>query len=266
MPDRAYEQARLQVQPFTNRGSTRTRASSSRGKYQKARFSTHRTEKNNETNAMLSDELKKKLYPGVKDDMSVMDRLEAYNTSKAITLTITTRAIGMGTLHIFACLYEFNNVPVRGSIYQLYRVSLAVLEAKIQFVQRGVSLIQNNEDDFKHNTFNEEWLQAAKAVVVLPDQISSIVNAIGKTTAYDATYVPKLARDNYHEGRFVPQSEQVVLSNLRNTVEALSREETPVQQRRAFYQHNPIPGTIWHGQPENPVLQNPNDVIPPDYC
>ncbi|XP_046415809.1 uncharacterized protein LOC124177470 [Neodiprion fabricii] len=186
---REYQPTQL-ITPAVNRGGTRTRASSSRGAYQKKRFSSHRTERNTETSNLLSDELRKKLYPGVKDEMSAMDRLEAYNTSKAITLTITTRAIGMGTLHIFSCLFEFNNIPIRGSIYQLYRVSLAVLEAKVQYVQRGIASIQNNEDDYKHNTFNEEWLQAAKAVIVLPDQISSIINAIGKISVYDTTYVP----------------------------------------------------------------------------
>ncbi|XP_046628200.1 uncharacterized protein LOC124309028 [Neodiprion virginianus] len=160
---------------------------------------------------LLSEELKKKFYPGVTDNMSAMDRLEAYNTSKVITLTVTTRAVGFSTMHIFACLYEFNNVLMRGSIYQIYRVALAVFEAKIQFTQRGVSLIMNNEEDFKHQTFNEDWMQAAKAVVVLPDQLSTIINAVGKVTVYDATYVPKLAKDNFHEDTFIPQSELVVL-------------------------------------------------------
>lgn len=84
----------------------------------------------------LHEELKKNLFPGIKSMQDVSDRLESINTMKAITLCIT-RQIGFGTSHIFISLNQFNNVPARGNIYQLYRVALALVEAKLLVVQRS---------------------------------------------------------------------------------------------------------------------------------
>lgn len=38
-----------------------------------------------------------------------------------------------------------------------------------------------------------------------------------------------------------------------------------MQYRRRFYRNNPIPGAIWEGAPENPILLNADEIIPDDY-
>ncbi|CAH0562795.1 unnamed protein product [Brassicogethes aeneus] len=100
----------------------------------------------------------------------------------------------------------------------------------------------------------------------MPDQITSVVNQIGKVKIADATYIPKLGCDNHTPaGLFVPQSEQIILSNLRQVVESLANAATPVQMRTRFYENNPIPGAIWAGHPQNPILQNADKIMPAVY-
>lgn len=98
-----------------------------------------RKQKSTETANTLSDELHKHLFAGLKDSNTAAERAESVSTLKAITLTVTTRAIEFATTHIFSTLYEYNNVPVNGTIYQLYRVALAAVQCKVTYVQRGVT-------------------------------------------------------------------------------------------------------------------------------
>jgi hypothetical protein len=58
----------------------------------------------------------------------------------------------------------------------------------------------------------------------------------------------------------------VILSNLRETVVALSDVATNPQVRGTFYLNNPIPGAIWQLQRDNThVLQNQDEIMPADY-
>lgn len=135
---------------------------------------------------------------------------------KAITLCVTTRGIGFGVVNVFSALFEFNNVPVRGNIYELYRVSLEVLQVKVQMVQRSVQAIQASEEDYMTLPRNEDLVIAAKGMIALPDQITAVINNVGKVKIGDKLYVPKIGRVNRTpRDRFIPQSEQIVLANLR---------------------------------------------------
>lgn len=149
-------------------------------------------------------------------------------------------------LIIFFFLCEFNNIPIPGNVYELYRVSLAVFEVKVKVCQRSVTAIQGNEDDYANLVSNEDMISAVKSVVVLPDQLTTIYRALGKVKVGDKLYVSKIgAHNETRDGDFVPQSEQVTFSNLRQTVLSLANLETPAAARRRFYRNNPIPGAIW---------------------
>lgn len=217
------------------------------------------------TEGDLAEDLKKKLFPGIKNE-SVMDRLESVQTFKAVTLCITTRAIGFSAVNIFTSLYEFNNVPVQGEITQFYRVGLAIIQTKVALAQRGVTAIMDNEDDYAELSVQEDLVSLVKSVVALPDQFTSVINAIGKVKTNDRLYVPKIGKHNETRGRrFIPQSEQVTYQNLRMTVQSLADEHTAVEYRRRFYRNNPIPVTIWRNGPDEPILTNPDEIMPADY-
>ncbi|CAG9773471.1 unnamed protein product [Ceutorhynchus assimilis] len=65
----------------------------------------------------LNEELKKKLFPGIKNAQSAMYRLESLQTAKAVELAVTTRQIGFGVVHLFVALRQFNNVAIQGNVY-----------------------------------------------------------------------------------------------------------------------------------------------------
>lgn len=61
----------------------------------------------------------------------------------------------------------------------MYRVSLAVVQTKVAWAQRGIVAIMNNEDDYRIINV-QDLISVVKGVIVIPDHISSIVNSIGK--------------------------------------------------------------------------------------
>ncbi|CAH0562794.1 unnamed protein product [Brassicogethes aeneus] len=138
-----YDTVRKQLPPFKQRDRP-SQVSRGRGRqsYQNSREEKFRQQKSANTSFDLSESLRKKLLPDVKDSESAIDRHEAVATLKAITIFVTTRAIGFGTAHLFSILFEFNNVPVNG-IYQMYRV---VFEAKIEIAQRGINYTMQISD------------------------------------------------------------------------------------------------------------------------
>ena len=100
----------------------------------------------------------------------------------------------------------------------------------------------------------------------MPDQITSVINAIGKVKVGDAVYVPKIAKDHVdNTDSFIPLTETVTCSNLRKVVIALSNANTSRHIRTRFYRNNPIPGARWRGAPADPVLLNPDEIIPSNY-
>lgn len=238
-----------------------------RQSYNNQRIEDHRATQSLITLNDLSEDLKKKLFPGVKDGHSAMERLEAVQTFKAITLCITTRGLGFGIMSIFRALREFHNTPEVGDVYQFYRVSLAVTQTKVALAQRGIVAIMDNERDYREINIEENILSVVKGMIVVPDQISTIVNSIGKVKVGDRLYVPKIGKDNFtRENLFIPQAEQVVFDNLRQVVTSLANVNTPAAYRRRFYRCNPIPGAIWANVDEdNPILVNPNEIVLADY-
>lgn len=191
-----------------------------------------------------------------------MDRMDAINILKAITITVTTRAIGFGVTNIFLTLSSLNNVPIRGNIYQVYRESLAVFEGKLQMIKRSPSLPIRESEDYVETRPNAELETTIRQVSCLPDQISSVVNALGIVKVYDHMYVKKIASVSTVHNQPVPQSENVTFTNLRQVVLALSNQATPAEHRRRFRRNCPIPGTVWN---DDDILVNPDDIMPDDY-
>lgn len=157
-----------------------------------------RTEKSHAAEEDLSVQLHKKLLPGVKTGQSAAERLEAYNVSGVKTLVITKQGIRFATHNFFFCLHEYHNIPVNGSIYQLYTVGLAAVECKVSIANRNITGIQDSLEDYTPLNRYNDFIVAAKSFVVLPDQLTSIVNAIGTVTCHDSLYAPRIGRDRFH--------------------------------------------------------------------
>jgi hypothetical protein len=104
------------------------------------------------------------------------------------------------------------------------------------------------------------------AINAHPDQIGRTLRSVRPITEGGENFVPALAAEHRtRNGILIPQSERVILSNLHETVVALANAETAPQVREAFYQHNPIPGTIWRIVNGTHVLVNPDEIMPQNY-
>lgn len=95
---------------------------------------------------------------------------------------------------------------------------------------------------------------------MVPVTIKKIIDAVGVLSHDDKVYLPVVAKTENNEG-LIPRPENVMLSSLRETVEALSDAQTPLIQRQRFEANCPIPGAIWN----NHLLMNADEIIPANY-
>ncbi|KAK9736526.1 hypothetical protein QE152_g12396 [Popillia japonica] len=123
----------------------------------------------------------------------VFRALESTQTLKAITICITTRSIGFSATTMIRALYSFNNVPVRGSIYQIYRVYLAMLECKLTLDSRKATAITGDYNYYQELRRSETFVGIVRACNYVPDMLTRMINAVGTVKTDGKIYVPKLA-------------------------------------------------------------------------
>jgi hypothetical protein len=257
-----YREEIYNPRPPQNRG--RGKPTASRRYYNESRGEGYRDKQSTSNARELGEQLKKVLQPGVDN---VLSRLDAASNIRAITLPVTTRSMGFGSFLIMHILQEYERTPVLGNVYQLYRVTLLLFNAKVQALQHGITMAQRHLEDFAEaDGLTADYMQFAKSITNMPDFITRPLNVLGQVKVYDAVYVPRIGIDvNTNDDLFIPVPEQVTYLNLRDTVVALANVETPAIYRRRFYEANPIPGAIWRGQPNNPLLQNADEIMPANY-
>lgn len=221
-----------------------------------------RQEKGAVTMQNLQDEIRKMMFVGTTED-DTLARLSEQQTLKAITLSITTRGIGLGICHLtFISISYHENIRVP-SCYAMYRVFLGLLEAKLEAIKADLPLVPRLVEHIKQPGVTSDMLRAAQSVTIVPEPIRRIINAIGYVKFEEKIYVPAVARDPIdRHGRVTPRPENVLLSTLRRTVEYLSDATTAHAVRRRFHENCPFPGAIWD---ENDILQNSDDIMPAGY-
>ncbi|EFA08434.1 hypothetical protein TcasGA2_TC006081 [Tribolium castaneum] len=129
--------------------SNRYRGGSRRG-YNEKRMTEIRKTKSQITENDLCEELRKKLFPGTKEE-SAQDRLESYSTLKAITITVTTRAIGFGAMYAFRAIFSFNNTPVNGNNFDF---TVADRHDYVREINKLTEVFQIVRDNL-HNSYNK---------------------------------------------------------------------------------------------------------------
>jgi hypothetical protein len=191
--------------------------------------------------------------------------MESNRTLQAITAIVTTRGLGFSAAQIYFQSSAQRN-PVYCNIYAFYRVNLAMFETRL-FKNREIQKAPlQHMDEVYDVPHRPEFFLVTHTVKAYPDQVGRIIRAIGPIEDGDEYYVPAAARNERNQfGRIMPQSEHVLLSNLREYVEALSSPETAAVTRETFYQNNPIPGATWEGPEGDRLLANPDEIMPEDY-
>ncbi|KAJ8713833.1 hypothetical protein PYW08_007453 [Mythimna loreyi] len=180
---------------------------------------------------------------------------------RPMSLSITTRGIGLNL-----CAFYYNTIrdyPKFGrtlpNIYAVYRAMLALVEVKLMKV--GVPL-RDFELVYRNSVYLWEEIIGWSSFLI-PVTIQKLIDAIGIIENEDeGTYFPVMSKNTLIDGRFVPRPENILLSNLRETVVALADPNNPVLHKETFYQNNPIPAAEWD---LNYTLMNAEKIMPAEY-
>ncbi|CAB3232676.1 unnamed protein product [Arctia plantaginis] len=206
----------------TNQPRGRGRQSRGRQQYQRGRVENMRRTKGSETMSALHEDLRKQLFVGSHEE-DALARLSEQQTLKSITLSITTRGIGLGLSHLTFISISYHETIQIPNIYVMYRVFLGLMEAKIEAIKADLPVVKRLTDHVKQFGVNSDMLRVAQSITIVPEPIRKIINAVGHLKYEDKIYVPAIAADPVdRHGQIVPRPESVVLSTLRRTVEYLS--------------------------------------------
>lgn len=221
-----------------------------------------REKKGAETVKEYNEKLKEKWLPGVDTAEKLETRLKEIANQKAQILSVTTRGVGVNLLtSLFTSSAHRKDIPTP-NLYSMYRVSMAVIEAKMQSMKQNYPIPPRFTEETAQLNNSADFERVCRSIIFLPRPVATLVNSIGIVKNTNTVYLPVFARDHYDsKGRFIPTPEGVRFSNLRKVVISLADPDTPIQYRQAFYERNCIPGAIWNDF----VLCNPDEIIPHDY-
>ncbi|CAB3241896.1 unnamed protein product [Arctia plantaginis] len=142
----------------------------------------------------------------------LLARIGEAHTLKAITLSITTRAIRFGLAHLSFIAVSYHEIAVP-SVYAQYRVFLAVLEAKLEKLKHDYPIAARDTELAYNYRVNSDLLHVAQTAVVAPEPMKRVINAVGILQYDEGVYIPTVAREATDDrGRFVPCAESILYS------------------------------------------------------
>ncbi|CAK1591722.1 unnamed protein product [Parnassius mnemosyne] len=143
------------------RGCGQTR---SRQGYQTARVETKRRIEGAKTTVGIDAMIKSTLHPGAKSSDDLLSKIGENHTLKAITLTITTRGIGL------------------------------VLEAKLENLKTAYPLPARDTELAYPYQVDADLLHVAQTVTIAPEPIKRLINAVGIINYDEGVYIPNVSR------------------------------------------------------------------------
>lgn len=225
-------------------GRGRGRSSRGRDKYQATRDDEFKKKQGAQTQEKFKTTVKKTLVTGLPTMEQLLLKIEENNAHVTVNMPITTRGIGLSLVYMYYTTATVKDL-ILPDIYAIYRVGLALVESKLQLARREYTLPQRTPE-LVYNYNQEAALSAVlREITVFPEPIKRIINALGVIRYEGVLYLPFLMRNSYtRTDQFIPRPENIVLSNLRQTVVALGDAATPIAYRRAFFENNSIPGAV----------------------
>ena len=155
---------------------------------------------------------------------TTLSRVNVHKSPQSIVLPITTRGVGFGLAYVYK-LVSSNQFIEPPSIYSIYRASLAILEAKTEnAIGYNCTLRQQEECYSIVKSAGIHRLTANFKTVLGP--LKRLVNAVGPFEHSGLKYVPSAMRNIQLRDGIQPRPENILISNLREKVVALSDELT----------------------------------------
>ncbi|CAH0403851.1 unnamed protein product [Chilo suppressalis] len=171
--DNSTDHNDLRSQPTSSNTSRNKRPghqTKSRQKYQRGRVANMRQTKGAAAMNALQEDLRNKLFVGT-GEIDALARLSEQQTLKAITMSITTRGIGLGICHLaYISLSDHTNIQVP-NIYALFRVSLGLLEAKLENIKKDMPVIPRLTEQCYDYQVTSDMLQVAQSVTIVPEPV-----------------------------------------------------------------------------------------------
>lgn len=156
---------------------------------------------------------------------------------RACMLTVTSRGVGFSTALLNQVVENMGCASLEvPSIYAQYRVYLAVFEARIVDLRRNYpKLLHHTDFIYKHRGITLEFERLIRnRLDRLPSHMAAIVSSIDIINYGEEAYIPVVAEVRDAQGKVQPRPETVLICNLRNTVEELANEQTPLAMRLGF--------------------------------
>lgn len=147
------------------------------------------------------------------------------------------------------------------SVFQLYRVQMAMVEKKV-FDNRRAAVVDEPTRWVDEHEF-EKFNRAITSINVSPQRIGSLIKSISNFKYREVNYVPLFPVDKFdNQNRLIPYPEGVRFTSIRRVVEYLADPRSSRQIRTNFRAKNPLPGAQWG---PNDILINPDDIMPLNY-
>lgn len=219
-----------------------------------------------------------KLWFGYKDLNDAFRGLHVTASFRSVIIPVSTRSIGFTVRILIKKILSLGiqNIDLHRFCCSLYRVGLALVEARLSSVQR--TIISPNHGDaleFMNLEMTMETLRVLAALSINFKPLVNLIDAFGAFNSFGTQFIPRIPV--IPAVNMINQIEPttIVLSNLRATVVALSQVATNQGVRDYFREHDPFPNSIWTPLPRvrdaagqivaNRVLLNPDDIMPINY-
>lgn len=107
------------------------------------------------------ERIKESMFAGV--DMEEYNRLAEQQVLQSKMLSVTSRGVGMGTVHLTYVAKQYDERARIPSIYSQYRAYLALLEAKLMDIIQHFPIIPRYSEYInKHTGLNADFIRIIK--------------------------------------------------------------------------------------------------------
>lgn len=226
----------------------------------------YRIKRNKEDADKIADAIAKLKCGGLARVIKESRPEQSETSVQAVILPISTRAIGIAVAKTESAVRTSMRPVEPINFYSVYRASLMQLDIKLYNTRKDSKYAPVTNNLFYETDIPFDYQQLAKTTTENVTPIANVINSIGNFEYKSEHFTcrePNLIRDA--AGFQLPTAANVTINNLRATVEYLSNPNTDQNVRMDFFSCNSLFGSTWEGAPHNPVLTNPDMIMPAIY-
>lgn len=213
----------------------------------KRRKEAFRKKKSEETSSMEKKAVYEHLYFGFNNMSNALSSLQVSVNPRTVIVPITTRGVGFIIRAIVArltrlAIRQLEPVPLAAA---LYRITLLALEAKVGIAKEQTPATHYGSG-YTQFDVSYDYVRKLGELGANFSPIANYIASLGSFTAFNTRYLPRVPNQLTDEAGIIQHHPSLVtFSSLRQTVVALSDQNTTRMVRDRFYELNPIPIAQW---------------------